>query len=123
MLLEFSFRIVSNGVSLLSVIAAIALPTPAAPDKRLTCKHTTFQTHFSTGNYGKPTIFEKKSDSIKLAGEKMGNLSLSVFCYEIKAVDVFGDVKYSRFESVSLARNFNSVGLAGFDILELKIAE
>jgi len=53
----------------------------------------------------------------------MGNLSLSVFCYEIKAVDVFGDVKYSRFESVSLARNFNSVGLAGFDILELKIAE
>jgi len=53
----------------------------------------------------------------------MGNLSLSVFCYEIKAVDVFGDVKYSRFESVSLARNFNSIGLAGFDILELKIAE
>jgi len=29
-LLEFSLRIVSNGVSLLSVIAAIALPTVAA---------------------------------------------------------------------------------------------
>ena len=53
----------------------------------------------------------------------MGKMSLSVFCYEIKAVDIFGDVKHSRFEPISFARNLYSVRLAGFDILESKIAE